>query len=139
MNQALPASPTTIRSSDDAAVHAVVQLAYCNGAYNALDTVAMARGFHPEFAIISAGEDALERYTIAEWIAAIEKRKAAPGFDIASAKRQCYLTSVDVTGDVANVKMEVRKDGTRIYTDYLFLLRFADGWKIVSKIYQDHQ
>lgn len=125
--------------SDVAAVRDVVNSAYCNGAYNALDTVAMARGFHPGFAIISPGADQLERYTIAEWIAAIEKRKSAPGFDIATAKRTCQLNSVDVTGDVANVKMEVRKDGARIYTDYLFLLRFADGWKIVSKIYQDHQ
>lgn len=139
MKQALPAIPTTTASSDDAAVRDLVHRAYCNGAYNALDTDAMAQGFHPEFAIISAGGDALERYTISKWIAAIDKRKSAPGFDPASAKRQCYLTSVDVTGDVANVKMEVRKDGTRIYTDYLFLLRFADGWKIVSKIYQDHQ
>ena len=139
MNQALSASSTATASSDDAAVRDLVNRAYCNGAYNALDTEAMAKGFHPEFAIISAGSDALGRYTIAEWIAAIEKRKSAPGFELASAKRQCYLTSVDVTGDVANVKMEVRKDGMRIYTDYLFLLCFADGWKIVSKIYQDHQ
>jgi ketosteroid isomerase-like protein len=132
-------STTDAATSDGAAVREVVNSAYCNGAYNALDTVAMARGFHPGFAIISAGADHLERYTIAEWIAAIEKRKSTPGFDIATAKRQCYLNSVDVTGDVANVKMEVRKDGVKIYTDYLFLLRFADGWKIVSKIYQDHQ
>jgi ketosteroid isomerase-like protein len=139
VNSVVAACPTGAVFSDDAAVRDLVNRAYCNGAYNALDTVAMAKGFHPGFAIISAGADQLERYTIAEWIAAIEKRKAAAGFDIATAKRQCYLTSVDVTGDVANVKMEVRKDGVRIYTDYLFVLRFADGWKIVSKIYQDHQ
>jgi len=139
VNTVLSASTTDAAISDAAAVRDVVNSAYCNGACNALDTVAMARGFHPGFAIISPGTDQLERYTIAEWIAAIEKRKAAPGFDLATAKRECRLISVDVTGDVANVKMEVHKDGARIYTDYLFLLRFADGWKIVSKIYQDHQ
>ena len=138
MSTVLSAS-TTAAFTDVAAVRDLVNSAYCNGAYNALDTVAMARGFHPGFAISSAGTDQLERYTIAEWIAAIEKRKSVPGFDIATAKRECRLSSVDVTGDVANVKMEVRKDGVLIYTDYLFLLRFADGWKIVSKIYQDHQ
>ena len=139
MNTVPFASTTGATDGDLAAVRDVVNSAYCNGAYNALDTVAMARGFHPGFAIISPGPDQLERYTIAEWIAAIEKRKSAPGFDIATAKRQCQLISVDVTGAVANVKMEVAKDGVRIYTDYLFLMRFADGWKIVSKIYQDHQ
>lgn len=139
MNTVLSASTTDANISDEAAVRDVVNSAYCNGAYNALDTVVMARGFHPGFAIISPGTDQLERYTIAEWIASIEKRKSAPGFDLATAKRECHLQSVDVTGAVANVKMEVHKDGARIYTDYLFLLRFADGWKIVSKIYQDHQ
>jgi len=141
VNAALSDSTIDTVFSDEGAVRDLVNRSYCNGAYNALDTVAMAKGFHPDFAIVSAGVGVgtLERYTIEEWIAAIDKRKAAPGFDIATAKRQCYLNSVDVTGNVANVKMEVRKDGVRIYTDYLFLLRFADGWKIVSKIYQDHQ
>jgi len=139
MNTVLSDSTIDPAISDVAAVRDVVNRAYCNGAYNALDTVAMARGFHPGFAIISPGTDQLALYTIGEWIAAIEKRKSAPGFDIATAKRECHLNSVDVTGDVANVKMEVRKDGVVIYTDYLFLLRFADGWKIVSKVYQDHQ
>ena len=136
MNTVLSASTTDDAISE---VRDVVNSAYCNGAYNALDTVAMARGFDPGFAIIISGADQLERYTIAEWIAAIEKRKSAPGFDMATAKRECRLSSVDVTGDVANVKMEVRKDGALLYTDYLFLLRFSSGWKIVSKIYQDHQ
>lgn len=133
-------NPTSEAAFNDiAAVRDLVNNAYCNGAYNALDTVAMAEGFHPEFAILSPGDGTLERYPIAAWIAAIGKRKAAPDFDIKTANRQCDLILVDVTGDVANVKMEVRKDGTKIYTDYLFLLRFANGWKIVSKIYHDHQ
>ena len=139
MHTAATMPPVEHATSDVAAVRDLVTSAYCNGAYNALDTATMAMGFHPEFAIVSAGIDTLDRYTIVEWIAAIEKRKGATGFDIATAKRDCELISVDVTGDVANVKMEVRKDGMKIYTDYLFLLRFIGGWKIVSKIYQDHQ
>jgi hypothetical protein len=137
MNVSTAASP--IASTDEiAAIRDVVITAYCNGAYNALDTASMAEGFHPEFAILGAAADGLDRYTIGEWIAAIEKRKSAPGFDIATAQRDCELLSIDVAGDAANVKMEVRRDGALMYTDYLFLLRFADGWKIVSKIYHAH-
>ena len=102
-------------STDIAAVTDLVISAYCNGAYNALDTITMAKGFHPEFAIIGVGEGGLGRYTIGEWIAAIEKRKSALGFDLATAERDCDLISIDVTGDAANVKMEVRKDGAIIY------------------------
>jgi len=125
-------------AADAADVRDVVMRSYCNGAYNALDTAAMARGFHPEFAILGAGASGIDRYPIGEWIAAIEQRKAAPGFDPASARRECELLAVDVTGDVANVKLVVGRDGKLVYTDYLFLLRFAEGWKIVSKIYHSH-
>ena len=125
-------------AADAAAVRRVVDVAYCNGAYNALDTVAMREGFHPGFAILGAEGDALDRYTIDAWIDAIDKRRSAPGFDPASAKRDCELLAVEVTGDAAHVKMRVHRDGALLYTDHLLLLRFASGWKIVSKVYHAH-
>jgi len=32
----------------------------------------------------------------------------------------------------------IDRDGLRLYTDYLSLVRFPDGWKIVAKVYMDH-
>ena len=58
---------TTRAASDADEVRAVVNSAYCNGAYNALDTAAMAQGFHPDFAILAADGDKLERRRFA-WI-----------------------------------------------------------------------
>lgn len=125
-------------TSEQDAVRQVVSSAYCNGAYNTLDTSAMAKGFHPDFAIFGPDGDKLERYALADWINAIKQRKAKPGFDPASAKRECKLISVDVTGHAAMVKAEIRKDGKLLYTDYLSLLRFASGWKIAGKVYFEH-
>ena len=66
VNTVSSVSTTDATIGDGAAVRDVVNSAYCNGAYDALDIVAMAQGFHPGFAIVSSGTDQLERYTIAE-------------------------------------------------------------------------
>jgi hypothetical protein len=111
---------------------------YCNGAFNALDTAAMARAFHPEFAILGNDGEKLERFAIKDWLAAIETRKKKPDFDPKSTERACRVTQVDWTGNVAAAKVEIDKAGLRQYTDYLSLVRFPSGWKIVSKVYFDH-
>ena len=41
-------------------------------------------------------------------------------------------------GKAAIVKIELRIEGKHKYTDYLSLYKFGEGWKIVSKIYCDH-
>ncbi len=116
----------------------VVEQAYINGAFNALDTDAMAKGFHQEFAIFSADGESLGRYPINTWIEGIEKRKAKSDFDPADNVWEHKLPQVDVTGGAASVKVELFKDGKQVYTDYLSLLKFDSGWKIVAKVYHKH-
>lgn len=117
-------------------VTALVESAYINGAFNDQDTEAMRNGFHQDFAIFSAKGEAISRYPIAEWIKGIEKRKAQP--DYVKQVWDHKLPIVDITGGSASVKVELFKDGKHIYTDYLSLLRFDSGWKIVAKVYHEH-
>lgn len=49
-------------------------------------------------------------------------------------KGELKITSVDVTGNAASVKVEEFYEKTK-YTDYLSLLKLEGGWKIVNKIY----
>lgn len=126
------------KKSDVDAIRQVITESYFNGAYNDLNTVSMAQGFHPDFAILGADGDKLERFTIKEWIASIEKRKAQANFDIKKSKREGKIIHVDVTAGVASAKVEIVKDGSIQYTDYLSLVQFPSGWKIVSKVYAEH-
>lgn len=121
------------------AVKKVINNAYFNGAFNDLDTESMKRGFHPDFAIFSAKGNELGKYPIAIWIKRTEKRKKEPGFDPAQVARDCKIVKLDVTGGCASAKVEIRKEGKLIYTDYLSLLKFDDGWKIVAKVYHAHK
>ena len=75
---------------------------------------------------------------IANWIKSIEKRKASPDFKPEDQKWDYKFAYVDVTGVAASAKIELSKDGKHIYTDYLSLLKFKDGWKITDKVYFRH-
>jgi hypothetical protein len=126
-------------ADDKADIEAVIEASYFNGAFNDLDTESMRRGFHPDFAIFSADGAELRRYPIDDWIKSIEKRKQDPNLDPSEADMECRIVSLDVTGEAAAAKIEISKDGTLVYTDYLSLLKFADGWKIAAKVYQSHK
>lgn len=119
---------------DQEAVKKVIKSAYFNGAFNDLDTQAMEKGFHPDFAIFSAKGNELGKYPIATWIKAIEKMKKTPSFDPKKNVMDCKIVKLDVTGGCASAKVELRKIGKLIFTDYLSLLQFDDGWKIVAKV-----
>ena len=46
---------------------------------------------------------------------------------------------IDVTGGVAMVKVELSQEGELVYTDYLSLIKFDSGWRIVAKVYHKHE
>lgn len=119
-------------------VEKVIHTCYFNGAFNDLDTVSMRKGFHPDFAIFSANGNEISRYPIDEWIKGIEKMKQGPKFDKSRAKVDCKIVSLDVTEGCAAAKIEISKNGKLVFTDYLSLLKFDDGWKIVAKVYHAH-
>ena len=128
-----------IYGNDQEAVGKVIKGAYFNGAFNDLDTTAMEKGFHPDFAIFSANGKQLARYPIADWIKAIENKKKDPDFDPKNAVMECKIANLDVTGGCAFAKVEIFKGDQHIYTDYLSLLKFEDGWKIVAKVYHSYK
>lgn len=130
--------PLSLRAqgaSGEEAIKALVQTAYVDGLMNLGDLEKTRAGFHPDFVLLGVQDGKLTRFPIADWIAAAEKRKAqgqkAPLVS-------CKFVQVDVTGNAAVVKLELHREGKHIFTDYLSLYEFPDGWKIVGKIYCRH-
>jgi Putative lumazine-binding len=120
-------------------IKTLIKKSYFNGAFNALDTKAMAEGFHSDFLLYTAKGEELQKLPIKEWIASIEANKAKPDFDAKTRKYEGKIVQVDVTDIAATAKIELSKDGKLIFTDYLSLYKFDSGWKIVGKIYFRHQ
>ena len=129
------------KSSDDdvkAEIEKTILKAYIHGAFNELNADAMLEGFHKDFAIFSAKGEEISKYPIAQWAEGVRKRKSSDKFDAANNVWKHNFAIVDQTGGSAVVKVELSKDGEHVYTDYLSLLQFDSGWKIVAKVYHKH-
>ena len=96
----------------------------------------MRSGFHESFTMSVLRDGQLALVSRDDWIERIESWKTEqPVLDYETTWR---LTQLDVTGDVAVARVEVDRDGTLQFTDYLSLYRFGDGWKIVAKLFASH-
>jgi len=86
---------------------------------------------------IRKGED-VRTMSIDDWIEGIENSKKKnpdpPPYKVTS-----NIPMVSVSGDAAVAKVMIYRDEKLIYSDYMSLYRFDDGWKIVGKIYYSHK
>jgi len=122
---------------DAAAIKAVILSAYRDGLCNVGDIEAVKKGFHPEFRLLGIKDGALTILPIADWIKMTEAKKAAGKFP-PQVLVNMEFPLIDITGNAAMAKVIFLVGDKHVYTDYLSLFRFAEGWKIVNKIYTSH-
>ena len=125
--------------AEEEAVKELILKSYVHGAFNELNPDAMLKGFHPDFAIFSAKGEEISKYPIATWAEGVRKRKSDSEFNPKENMWKHKFASVDVTGGSAAVKIELHHEGEHVYTDYLSLLKFESGWRIVAKVYHKHE
>tara|TARA_B100000676_G_scaffold21386_1_gene18525 strand:- start:423 stop:881 length:459 start_codon:yes stop_codon:yes gene_type:complete len=126
-------------NSDKEEIIEVIKRSYVNGAFNKLDTNAMEKGFHREFAIFTPDGEEIKKYPIKKWINNTIKNKKSAKFDTDKYKYDYKLDRVEVTGQAAAVTLIYSRDSKLVYTDYLLLSKFDSGWKIVAKVYHRHK
>jgi hypothetical protein len=93
------------------------------------DIKSFKQAFHPAAKLFFVRKNGdLGQLTQEQWYQGFEKSAGK------EEKGDLQIASVDVTGKAASVKVvEIYDDST--YTDYISLLKLADGWKIVNKIF----
>jgi hypothetical protein len=122
---------------DEAAIRSVILNAYRDGLINIGDAEAVKKGFHSEFRMLGLIDNALIIMPIADWIARTEAKKAAGKFP-PPVLAAFEFPLIDISGDAAVVKVKFFFGEKLTFTDYLSLYRFAEGWKIVAKIFSSH-
>ena len=130
----ITAGGTMAAEDDRKAIESTIRTAYVEGVHIKGDPALMRRGFHPDFRMFMLREGKLTTLTLDEWAARVEKgakERTGPAPQI-----RAEFPLVDITNDAAVARVEIHRDGKHIFTDYLSLYRFADGWKIVGKIFQ---
>jgi hypothetical protein len=119
--------------ADEAAIKRVIQGAYIDGLQNLGDIQTIRDGFHPDFVMFVFRDGQLSHMDIHSWIERVEQRKRNP--DTPRPNISGKFMDVEITGTVAVVKLDLYRDDNLIFTDYISLYKFDDGWKIVSKVY----
>lgn len=134
----LVVAPGGADATERAAIEMTVVSAYVEGIHINGDPQAIRAGFHEDFVMAVLRDGAIVQVGRDEWIERIESRRAereaAP-----KPKVEHEFTLVDQTGPAAVARIEIRRDGEHVYTDYLSLYRFDDGWKIIGKIFASHR
>jgi hypothetical protein len=117
----------------------VIQSAYVDGLQNKGPVADIEKGFHPGFELLGNKNNELTRFPIYSWILYHRKKLAEnPNPPTADEVVTCMFPLIDVTGNAAMAKIELYKGGNILFTDYLSLYKFEEGWQIVSKIYFRH-
>lgn len=134
--QESPQAPA--RTDDDVvAVKTVIEEAYVKGIHIDQNVEAIRKGFHPAFTMFAYKDGEITTTSIDEWIASIEEgKKKSPNRPKVDTK--CEFVSVEVSGNAAVARLEMYKDGKHVFSDFMSLYKFVDGWKIVAKIYYRH-
>jgi hypothetical protein len=122
--------------TDEQAVQQVVQTAYIDGIQNRGNVEDIRKGFHPSFTMLRLLENQIKPLPIEEWITNLEKAKKESTTPLV--KTEGKFINVDVTGNAAVVKLELYRENKKVFTDYLVLYKFTEGWRIVSKTFQRH-
>ncbi len=124
---AFAAGAAAQQTSEEAAVRQAVG-AYLHGLkFN--DVASLKKAFYPEAKLFWVKKDgSLGQLTQEQWYKGFE---ASAGKE---EKGELKITSVDITGNAASVKVREEYPNS-IYTDYLSLLKLGLEWKIVNKVY----
>ena len=114
----------------------VIQSAYVDGLCNNTDEEAVKNGFHPGFNLLSAGKgNTMWKLPIYNWIEIAKEGKGKGNkYSFQNEHKTVKFLLIDIAGNVAVAKIEFYEGDELNYIDYLSLIKFMDGWKIVSKM-----
>lgn len=121
--------------SETVAIKAAVDQAYVHGVHIDRDPAKMRAGMHESFVMFVQGADGgVSQLTRDAWIERMAKQ-AAPA---TKPEIRAEISVLDRAANAAVVKVDLFRDGKQTFTDYISLYRFADGWKLVAKIFAKH-
>lgn len=118
----------------------IIQNAYVDGLCNNADAEAVKQGFHSGFTLLGIGEEnTMWEVPIYNWIEyAKNGKKKGFKYSFQNELTTIQFQFIDVSGTAAVAKIDFIEGGIVKTVDYISLLKFKDGWKIVSKIFYSY-
>jgi hypothetical protein len=134
---ALPMLLSAQNNTEEDQIKSVIDKAYIEGIHNLGDLDETRKGFHPGFDLLIMRNNLLSKRPIYTWLETTERRKAENPNGPENKTTVRYLM-IDIVETAAIAKIELYREDKLQFTDYLSLYKFNEGWRIVSKIYQQH-
>jgi hypothetical protein len=134
---ALPMLLSAQNNTEEDQIKSVIDKAYIEGIHNLGDLDETRKGFHPGFDLLIMRNNLLSKLPIYTWLETTERRKAENPNGPENKTTVRYLM-IDIVETAAIAKIELYREDKLQFTDYLSLYKFNEGWRIVSKIYQQH-
>lgn len=127
-------SPAAASPDEDAeSIRAVIQSAYIAGLHMNGSREDIRAGFHPSFVMSVLRDGSITKVDIEQWIGRLPDPDESPRATVTA-----EIPTVTVVGDTGTAMVEVYRNGTHVFTDFMGLYRFPEGWRIVNKIFQLH-
>lgn len=132
-----PQTPETTVNPEVETIKALILDSYVEGLQNEGDTNRIDAGFHPEFIMTGRSEnDELWHYKISDWRQRKIERRASGDLPLDAERRvSAKFDLVDISDDVAMVKLRYFEGGKHTYTDYISLYLIQGEWKIIAKVF----
>lgn len=115
-------------------IRQVIERAYIEGIHLEQDAAKVQAGFHPEFRMLvrkGAGIAKVDPEAFRQMVAT--RRKDDPA--AFEQPLTFEIPMIDVELSAATARIELNRGGKHLFTDFMLLYKFDDGWKIVSKAF----
>ena len=120
------------QSADVEAIKDVIQSAYIDGLQSNGSRDDIRAGFHPSFVMKVYREGEIPNVAIEDWIGRLPPEGQGPDHTVTA-----EFPEVHVAGMAAVAAVRVMHDGDLVFTDFMSLYRFPEGWRIVAKIFNN--
>ncbi|MFA8298871.1 MAG: nuclear transport factor 2 family protein [Hyphomicrobiales bacterium] len=114
-------------------IKSIITNDYVNGVHNFDDLKSAREYFSDEFVFVSCLNGNTNQLTIDKYF---DYYKKAKKYKDKTHPIECKFESIDVEKDFALVKVKLSRNTDDLYTNYISLCKFEDGWKIISILNQ---
>jgi len=123
--------------SHESEIKAVIERAYIDGIHKNPNREDALSGFDPSFQMYVSANGKVTPVTLDEFVEKkLQQKQDHP--EAFGAVITYTLSVVEQVDDTAVIRIDLSRDGTLAYTDFMLLYRLKDTWKIVAKVYHGY-
>lgn len=115
---------------DIEAIKNVIVQSYIEGIFLKGDAALVSSGWHPECDIVILNDGVLTKLPARYWMERFEKNPGPLDPNVTF-----KFTEVKATRYAAVAIVEIYTSEKHLYSDYMCLYKFSEGWRIVTKIF----